>query len=244
MTPGGAKVTVLVWLKDEEHILPFFLRHYAFADEIVAFDNESTDRSREILSANPRVRIVDWNTDGLLRDDQLQEMKSNEYRKLGEGWFIMVDADEFVYHPQILWLLNMYDKVGVTLPSTMGFDMVSQDVPADDGRSLLTDLVKEGMPNHVEYSKYCVVRHNCFINYTVGAHWIKQTTGRVMVSEKRDIYVLHYRYLSSVLVVEKARRIRLSQQNMDMQIGIKQADPELMKECWKKVWNQRVRVLS
>ena len=95
------KITVLSWMRNEEDIVPFFLRHYHFADEIIVWDNESTDRTKDILAKDKRVDIREWKTGGEMRDLELTKMKSEEYRKTGEGWKFIVDADEFAWHPNM-----------------------------------------------------------------------------------------------------------------------------------------------
>ena len=233
---------MLVWLKDEAHILPFFLRHYSFADEVIVWNNESTDASLSILQADSRVVVHNWDTGGELRDDELLRLKNEEYHKTGPGWKIIVDADEFYYHSHILQLLDMYDQVGITLAQTQGFDMVSTSVPVDDGHSLLTDLVKDGVYCAL-YDKWGVVRDNCNLTYSYGAHYAKTFSGRAVASVNKDIKLLHYRYLSKELVMEKARRIKLSEQNKQIQVGLLNADPEYMGVKWETTWQNRTKVL-
>ena len=233
---------MLVWLKDEAHIMPFFLRHYSFADQIIVWDNESTDASRSILESDSRVVIHNWDTGGESREDELLRLKNEEYHKTGPGWKFIVDADEFYYHPHILQLLDMYDQVGITLAQTQGFDMVSTSVPVDDGHSLLTDLVKDGVAN-VLFDKWGVVRDNCKVTYSYGAHHAKEFSGRAVASVNRDIKLLHYRYLSKELVVEKALRLKPSEQNKKIQVGLLNADPEHMGARWEMTWQNRKTVL-
>jgi len=243
MTPKGAKITVLTWLKDEEHIIPFFLRHYGFADRIIAWDNGSTDRSHEMLKANSKVEIRNWDSGGELRDDQLRQMKSEEYRNTGPGWNFIVDIDEFVWHPNILQFLDECDVRGITLPQTQGFDMVSCKLLVEDGKSSLMDLVKEGRPNPM-YDKFCVVRDSCHINYWYGAHRVVDGKGHVIVSEQKMLKLLHFRFLSKELVMQKAARIKLSDSNRKLQVGIENASPGIMAARWEEIWANRVQVLS
>ena len=243
MTHTGSKVTVLTWLKNEEHILPFFLRHYAFADEIIAWDNGSTDSSRRMLEANPKVSIRDWDSGGELRDDQLLQMKNEEYHHTGPGWKFIVDIDEFIWHENILMLLSMADSMGMTLLQTEGFDMVSMDLPIDDGVTPLTQIVKMGRPNPW-YNKLCVVKHCCHIEYMPGAHTPRSLSGKVIVSDQPYLKLLHYRYLSRQFVMEKAKRIVLSEYNRNAQVGITQASPLAMERKWNATWHHRIQVLT
>ena len=242
MTPNGSKVTVLTWLKNEEHIIPFFLRHYAFADEIIVWDNGSTDSSREILERHPKVTVHNWDTGGELRDDQLIEMKNFEYRKTGPGWKIIVDIDEFIWHPDILNLFDLSDQKGITLLQTEGFDMVSRNVPTDDGHTLLTDIIQEGRPNPM-YSKCCVLREDCLLELNCGGHSPKSVAGRVVVSDNKYLKLLHYRYLSLELVMEKARRINMSDFNRKYQVALSQSSPEEMRKRWEEAWKGKIQVL-
>lgn len=242
MTPRGTRITVLTWMKDEEHILPFFLRHYDFADRIIVWDNGSKDRSREMLEANPKVEIRTWDSGGELRDDQLRQMKNEEYRKTGPGWNFVVDVDEFVWSPNIKGFLDLCDIHGITLPQTQGFDMVSRQLPVDDGKSSLMDLVKEGRPNPM-YNKFCVLRDTCQVTYWYGAHWMVDGKGRLVVSSEKKLKLLHFRYLSKELVMEKARRIVLSDENRKMQVGLENASPEKMGIKWEQTWAERLQVL-
>ena len=120
--------------------------------------------------------------------------------------------------------------------------MVSEHLPSDDGKSNLIDLIKEGRPNGM-YNKLCVVRHTCLIEYNLGAHKPKTIGGWAMSTDKPYLKLLHYRYLSLDLVLEKARRINLSNENKKVLIGITQATPELMKARWKEAWRAKIRVL-
>jgi len=53
-------ISVGVRCLNEEELLPIFLANYQFADEIVVVDGGSTDRSKEIVLADPKVRWVEF----------------------------------------------------------------------------------------------------------------------------------------------------------------------------------------
>lgn len=92
------KVFSLIAVRNEERYLPGFLHHMRDAvDGIVALDDCSTDRTREILGNEPRVVSI-------LTEDRAGPPHANETRnrhrllveaaRLGAQWVIGADADE------------------------------------------------------------------------------------------------------------------------------------------------------
>lgn len=235
------KITVLSWMKNEADMVPFFLRHYHFADEIIVWDNESEDDTRELLLKDPRVQVRDWITGGEMRDVELTEMKSMEYRKTGEGWKFVVDADEFVWHPDMRGFLSMCDGVGVTVPTTEGFDMISDFMPVDDGKSQLKDLVRTGVPCPL-YCKACVLRHTALVRYGHGSHFMASGQG-VTGTDRPYLKLLHYRYLSRQRVMRKAFEYKQSPENVAMQAGKENCDVNLMLFRYEERWKLKREVL-
>lgn len=92
------KVALLTMAYNEATLLPFFLRHYAWVDDIyLLYDTDSTDCTREIAAADPRVTITDWTfPDGM--DDLLKQEAMNHYAaQIEADWIIVADVDEFVF---------------------------------------------------------------------------------------------------------------------------------------------------
>jgi hypothetical protein len=234
-------VTVLTWMRNEVDMAPFFLRHYAFADRIIAWDNESTDGTRDVLRSDPRVEVRDWVTGGVMDDTELTRMKNEEYRKTGPGWKMVVDADEFLWHPDIRGLLAKYDDEGVTMPRVEGFDMVSQSMPEDDGLSQITEFEKIGCPNTL-YNKFCVFRECVDVAYWHGAHRLMSTRWAVF-SEKTELKLLHYRYMSIDRTARKAMEYKQSPGNVAGEMGLDNCNVEMQLERWRSRWESRVRVI-
>lgn len=88
----------IIAVRNEERYLPGYLHHIRdHVDAIVALDDGSTDRTREILESEPRVASV-------LREDRGGPPHANETRnryrllaeaaRLGARWVLCADADE------------------------------------------------------------------------------------------------------------------------------------------------------
>jgi len=101
-SPGKARVKIaaVAMVYNEALVLPYFLRHYRYLDEIhVLYETDSTDESLEILMRAPNVIIEKCHIEGGLDDFE----KINLINKVVQGnkadWIYVVDPDEFVFPP-------------------------------------------------------------------------------------------------------------------------------------------------
>jgi len=96
------KVIGLMHVRNEEDILAGALDAGApLLDGIVALDNGSTDATRAILSANPRVLEV-LADDGPFDDGRLTEKLVRAADKYHADWYCIFDADEFYEDPGLV----------------------------------------------------------------------------------------------------------------------------------------------
>jgi hypothetical protein len=130
------RVHVYAMSWNEERFLPYFLRHYAFAERITIFDNMSDDRSLEIIGGFGNAVVEPLDTGGELRDTVLRDVKNNGWKKSrGQAdWVICVDVDELLWHPQLLDQLAAFRSRGITVPIPIGYEMVSQSFPTTSGQ--------------------------------------------------------------------------------------------------------------
>lgn len=207
-------VAVVLVCKNEERVLPFTLRHYAqFADEIVVYDNGSTDRTRDIIAACPKARRVDYDTGGVLRDDVHAKIKGDFATQC--DWRVAADCDELLWHTRgVRTYLDECARAGITAPLVRGFDMIGDGWPIDDGRVLLTDVVTKGFPNDAHYAKPCVVSRDTKVVYGPGAHYCSYGSP-VTHSPTRELCLLHYRWVDHDSVIAKMHHVtaRLSNEN-------------------------------
>ncbi len=212
-TLPDVKTCVYATCYNESAILPFFLEYYlSFCDEVVIYDNSSTDNSVAIVNSYPNTRIVRYNTGGI-RDDILLIMKNNMWKEARPRYdfVIVVDTDEFVYSPDMKKLLRYCKKHGKTVLSPKGYNMIGEKFP-EKGRPI-TEQIKTGVAEW-HYNKKAVFDPNSIreMNYTVGAHKAVPR-GRVRYFSPPDLKLLHYRYIGRDYYLSKIKNARQSDVN-------------------------------
>ncbi|OGH24572.1 MAG: hypothetical protein A3B47_03790 [Candidatus Levybacteria bacterium RIFCSPLOWO2_01_FULL_39_24] len=190
------KIDVYVMVYNEEFLLPYFLKHYgSFAQNIYAFYDESPDNSRKILSQHPKVTIFDLKEHGLNEGYWISKLWT-KYEELSRGkadWVVLVDADEFLYHPNLMEVLKREKKLGTQLIQPQGFTMFSETLPTTTGQ--IYDEVKNGLPDY--WATQCVLFDPAiYIRFRNGCHSIAELQGNTSFKKGEEIGVkmLHYRY--------------------------------------------------
>jgi Glycosyl transferase family 2 len=199
--PGVSSV-VSVWLYaqcwNDEFMLPFFFRHYdPFVDHYVLFDDGSTDRTLSLMRDHPNVevrRFIWSDTESFVFSEQ---SLSNHCWKESRGsadWVIVTDIDEHLFHPTILQYLDTCSDQGITLIPTLGFQMISEDVPAT-GETLCQSRVF-GAP-WMQMMKPSIFKPLEIeeINFAAGRH-TANPIGNVRVPQRDEVLLLHYKYLN------------------------------------------------
>jgi len=179
---------------NEEQILPFFLGYYgSFAEKIVVYDNQSSDKSAKIIDAHPKTKRIVFDTGGQYVESRLTEIRNTMWRgSRGKAdWAMVVDMDEFLYHPRLLDFLKSYKMMGVTLPKIDGYEMASPVFPKP-GTNLFTHC-KTGFPSEF-YSKRACFSPYIDMTFGPGSHKFL-AKGQVVESRNADIKLLHYQYL-------------------------------------------------
>lgn len=197
-----------IWLycicRDEEMMMPYFLRHYGtFVDRMNFFDGGSTDRTLEIIAGCPQAICRPWTGSTGIVDDEFTNFANEQWKEArGQAdWVIWVDADEFVYHPNILEVLWRYRQEGVEVPRIEGYTMLSDRFPTTLGQ-IYTE-VKTGIPDNC-WSKQAVFRGD--IHYNMGRHSLNLDAFNPVQSATAELKLLHYRGLGLDYV--KARHLR------------------------------------
>ncbi|MFA5104269.1 MAG: glycosyltransferase family 2 protein [Candidatus Margulisiibacteriota bacterium] len=221
-----AKTCVYALCYNEETILPYFLRHYStFCNEIVVYDNGSTDKSLKIINSAKNTRIVRYNA-GELRDDLHRTMKDNIWKE-ARGRFdfvVVVDMDEFVFYPDMKRLLGFCKLKGKTILSPKGYEMVGDEVPTGSG--MIYDYIKKGVYNKL-YNKCAIFDPDAIkeIRYSPGAHRAAPR-GRVRYFRSPELKMLHFRFLSKEHYLNRIKNARQSEMNRKKNYGFALDLPE------------------
>ena len=133
---------------NEARMLPFFFRHYdAFVDRYVIYDDGSTDGTREMLAAHPKVELRRFRRevpDSYVQSARLLHDRVWKESRGAADWVVMTPVDEHLTHPDMAGLWAECRRHGVTAIPALGFQMVAERFPAAPGR--LATTLRRGAP--------------------------------------------------------------------------------------------------
>jgi len=201
---------------NEEKIIPFFLDHYRYADRITVYDNESTDRSRELLSEDPRVNIITYKTSNTLDDREYIRIKQSCWKQTDCTYAIIIDMDEFIYHPDIKEFLRETNHAAYR---PLGCNMTTEVFPASGS---FVDTIKTGVVDR-NYSKLCVLspKRVRSIEYRLGCHQadIYMENSQDGVLETAEMKLLHYKNISFEYRFNRHQEYLKRMSNFNKEVG-------------------------
>ena len=204
-------------------MLPFFLQYYSqFVDEISIYDGGSTDGSLEIISKFLKAKVYSTGENDQVNDCFLTDVRNNAYKENKENWDwqIVVDADEFLHHPNLVEKLEEYKNNGITVPLTIGYETRSLYFPEYNSNKTIVEQIKTGIRNDRWQAKKVISNSKeVSVNYYIGCH-NSDFSGNVVHSIP-ELMVLHYRWISYDYFVNKNKYIsnRLSDYNKEHGFG-------------------------
>ena len=139
--------------------------------------------------------------------------KNNAWKKSrGKAdWVIVVDTDEFLYHPDLAGCLKSYRQKGITISTPVGYDMISDTFPKTEG--MIYDEVKFGIQYNT-FDKMCIFDPNAIfeINYALGCHKA-DPRGVLNFDINRELKLLHFNLMGLDYLLERyaSRKARLSE---------------------------------
>jgi len=189
------KIEVYAVCHNEEVLLPYFIRHYSQFAEITIFDNQSTDKSLDIIESN-NIKLHSFDTQDLFREDILIDIRNNCWKDSGADWVIVTDVDEFVYHKNIIGLLQ---QTSATVVFPRMFNMFSFVMPTTQGQ------IYEEINMGVEFmGKMCLFspKHITSMNFEAGNH-IAHPEGNYILDVQSGIINMHFKNLCPEYVINR-----------------------------------------
>ncbi len=197
MTRPVVHLYTLCW--DEADMLGFFFRHYdPFVDRYVVYDDGSTDGSRAILRAHPKVELRDFpRTDPesfVLSHRAMQNEAWKESRHRAD-WIVVTAIDEHLHVPGRAMADYLADEAdrGVTLIPALGFDLNHAEMPDDSG--LLVERVTRGRPR-LAFNKLSVFKPEALreTGFGPGRH-AAAPVGDLVLPPRDTLQLWHYKHL-------------------------------------------------
>jgi glycosyltransferase involved in cell wall biosynthesis len=186
-------VYTMAW--NEEVMLPHFLNHYQIFDKIVVYDNESDDKSAELLDAHEKVDRRVIATNGKKVQGALTNFKNNAWKESRgvADYVIVCDTDEFLFHPNLIDAIKRMRSQGGTIMFPEGYQMLSAESPPSDDNLLETIQVGS---RDTPYDKCVLFDPNAIseINFRTGCH-VCDPQGILKYFRVPGLALLHYRYL-------------------------------------------------
>jgi hypothetical protein len=233
---------------NDASMLGFFFRHYdGFVTKYVIYDDGSTDGSLDILRAHPRVDLrqmppYEDPQSRVLSSKYLQDKIWQESKNKAD-WVILTDIDEHIFHTRFSNYLEKAKRHKVTVIPIIGFQMISETLPEDDG--LLSVAVTSGMydpgcnkpsvfsPDDIEETNFAVGRHAA--NFR----------GRLLLPPRVETLLLHYKFLGferlkarHALYLTRQRPKDLDQ-GMGFHYGLSEAD---LRASWNHISSAAVDI--
>jgi 2-polyprenyl-3-methyl-5-hydroxy-6-metoxy-1,4-benzoquinol methylase len=92
------RIAAVTMVYNEALILPYFLRHYEYLDEIhVLYETDSTDETLSILKQARNVVIENCHIRGGLDDIEKVGLMNEALRHIRADWVYVLDSDEFIF---------------------------------------------------------------------------------------------------------------------------------------------------
>jgi len=222
---------IVAW--NEAETIHLTIKHYQqFCQNVIIWDNHSTDNTREIaLSMGCKVKT--FGKPGELSDRAYMDLKNSCWKKTHPGkdrrdFVIVCDADEILSgFPEFVSEATIY--------KTIGWDVFDYNVPRETWFETTNGHYQENYSKCVIFDPKAITD----INYRIGAHTCSPK-GRVLWG-KESIFLMHYRNIGGpqrLVERHKLYRERMSEENKLKGFGVHYTwDDEIRIREWEEKYS-------
>jgi len=255
------RIAAITMVYNEAVLLPYFLRHYEYLDEIyVLYEIDSTDDTLKILKQASNVIVKNCHAEGGLDDIDKVNLINNILHTIKADWVYVVDCDEFIFPPQEspASFLNRQDRENYNAVLAGMFQVYRHRTDKDLNPSLPpvpqrihgdTDLfstvIDTNKDANVNYIKPIVVKPSSEIRFQPGNHAVE---GNIRISP--EIYIgAHWQMADPSLAIDRRvkNKARMSERNKRLGMGYQHWDITeewIRAECDRHLDNPLIKELD
>ncbi len=225
---------------NEERMLPFFFKYYDdFVNRYIFFDDQSDDRTIEIINQHPRAEVrpfPELNHDSFILSSQFVHNNCWKESRGNAEWVIITAIDEFLYHPDIINYLINSKREKITAIPALGYQMLSEKFP-DNNSDLITEVPNGAASDF--YNKLSLFNPDAIreTNYDIGRH-SANPKGKLKYPRHDELLNLHFKYLSFDFLFERHKQLlnKLPSTDIKNKWGFHYSfDKEELRNEWNKV---------
>lgn len=228
-------IETYILCNNEERLMPYLMRHYGQFSKVIILESNSTDRTVEI-ARSMGAEVWKYDTEDEINDQWFTELKNSCWRYSKASWVIVVDADEFVYHPYITKVLKFCQE---TVICPKFYNMYSETFPSTEGQ--IYEEVQIGVEQTSPKAKMNIFRPRVIksMNYFPGCHEAFPQ-GNVKINYDSGIKTLHMRNMGREFVIERNMRARRrnSQLNKERGWGV---HVDWSEEEWMRIFDEGIK---
>ncbi len=193
-------IEVYCLANNEEQLMPYFMRHYSQFANVILLESNSTDRTIEIAHSLGAT-IWTYDVPDEINDEWITYLKNNCWKDSLADWVMIVDSDEFIYHPD---LINKLKNSKATIIQPRFYNMYSNKFPTTKGQ--IYEEVTLGIEQTQPKAKMNIFRPRIGnINYLPGCHEAFPL-GKFILDTESGIMTLHMRNLSKEFIRKRNER--------------------------------------